>query len=191
MFLSVSSLGVPVNPMNEALGAASRTCRAKPSIKSYWLRCGGKDAGSGQARSRAIGRRMLRGRFRVYARASPGRSRARTRARRGPALRRLSASGSSAQRGAVERVRTESRLCRTRLDVPGVILAVRGAPTARTAGGCTYVPATADDWRWFRHSDRPTRRGRSSGCRRRSPPWRGPLLIADGRPRSGRPCESG
>ena len=32
-------MGVPVKPMNEALGRASRMCRAKPSMKSYWLRC--------------------------------------------------------------------------------------------------------------------------------------------------------
>ena len=25
--------------MNEAFGSASRMCRAKPSMKSYWLRC--------------------------------------------------------------------------------------------------------------------------------------------------------
>ncbi len=39
VFLSVSSMGVPVKPMNEAFGNASRRCRAKPSMKSYWLRC--------------------------------------------------------------------------------------------------------------------------------------------------------
>ena len=32
-------MGVPVKPMNEAFGRASRRCRAKPSMKSYWLRC--------------------------------------------------------------------------------------------------------------------------------------------------------
>ena len=32
-------MGVPVKPMNEAFGSASRMCRAKPSMKSYWLRC--------------------------------------------------------------------------------------------------------------------------------------------------------
>ena len=31
-------MGVPVKPMNEAFGSASRMCRAKPSMKSYWLR---------------------------------------------------------------------------------------------------------------------------------------------------------
>ena len=35
VFLSVISMGVPVNPMNEACGKASRMCRAKPSTKSY------------------------------------------------------------------------------------------------------------------------------------------------------------
>jgi hypothetical protein len=33
------SMGVPVKPMNDALGRASRRFRAKPSIMSYWLRC--------------------------------------------------------------------------------------------------------------------------------------------------------
>ena len=32
------SIGVPVKPMNEAFGRASRMWRAKPSMKSYWLR---------------------------------------------------------------------------------------------------------------------------------------------------------
>ena len=27
-----------MKPTNEALGSASRMCRAKPSMKSYWLR---------------------------------------------------------------------------------------------------------------------------------------------------------
>src|SRR3989304_4524675 len=36
---SVFSMGVPVKPMNEAFGRASRMCRAKPSMKSYWLLC--------------------------------------------------------------------------------------------------------------------------------------------------------
>jgi hypothetical protein len=36
---SVFSIGVPVKPMNEACGSASRMCRAKPSMKSYWLLC--------------------------------------------------------------------------------------------------------------------------------------------------------
>jgi len=31
--------GVPVKPMKEACGSASRMCRANPSMKSYWLRC--------------------------------------------------------------------------------------------------------------------------------------------------------
>ena len=34
-----NSIGVPVKPMNEACGKASRMWRAKPSMKSYWLRC--------------------------------------------------------------------------------------------------------------------------------------------------------
>jgi hypothetical protein len=38
VFLSVASMGVPVKPMNDALGSASRMWRAKPSMKSYWLR---------------------------------------------------------------------------------------------------------------------------------------------------------
>ena len=37
-YWSVISIGVPVKPMNEALGKASRMWLAKPSIKSYWLR---------------------------------------------------------------------------------------------------------------------------------------------------------
>ncbi len=32
-------MGVPVKPTKEALGSASRMWRAKPSMKSYWLRC--------------------------------------------------------------------------------------------------------------------------------------------------------
>ena len=36
--MSASSIGVPVNPINEAFGSASRIWRAKPSMKSYWLR---------------------------------------------------------------------------------------------------------------------------------------------------------
>ena len=37
MLLSAFSIGVPVNPINEALGNASLIFLAKPSIKSYWL----------------------------------------------------------------------------------------------------------------------------------------------------------
>ena len=33
------SIGVPMKPMNDAFGNASRICLAKPSMKSYWLRC--------------------------------------------------------------------------------------------------------------------------------------------------------
>src|SRR5215831_10697351 len=36
---SVFSIGVPVKPMNEAFGNASCRCRARPSMKSYWLLC--------------------------------------------------------------------------------------------------------------------------------------------------------
>jgi len=32
---SVFSMGVPVKPMNEAFGSASRMCRAKPSIRPF------------------------------------------------------------------------------------------------------------------------------------------------------------
>ena len=35
---SCFSMGVPVKPMKEALGSASRMWAAKPSMKSYWLR---------------------------------------------------------------------------------------------------------------------------------------------------------
>jgi len=36
---SCFSIGVPVNPMKDALGSASLKFFAKPSMKSYWLRC--------------------------------------------------------------------------------------------------------------------------------------------------------
>ena len=36
---SSDSIGVPVKPMNAALGRASRRLRARPSIRSYWVRC--------------------------------------------------------------------------------------------------------------------------------------------------------
>ncbi len=39
VFLSPVSMGVPVNPMNDAFGRPSRRFRARPPMKSYWLRC--------------------------------------------------------------------------------------------------------------------------------------------------------
>ena len=41
--------------MNEAFGSASRMCRAKPSMKSYWLRCASSAITTMLRRSESIG----------------------------------------------------------------------------------------------------------------------------------------
>ena len=44
--------------MNEAFGSASRRCRAKPSMKSYWLRCASSAMTTMLRRSESIGYRV-------------------------------------------------------------------------------------------------------------------------------------
>ena len=55
VFASASSIGVPVKPMNEAFGRASRMCRANPSTKSYWLRCASSAMTTMLRRSESMG----------------------------------------------------------------------------------------------------------------------------------------